>query len=95
MTHAVAAPEHVAYAPGQIVAYAPSYLNGASVRAEVLASVENPPYADAPLYRLRLIDALPRVVLPHFRPAKGETVFEAVAAGQEVPDALWRALTPL
>lgn len=95
MTHAVAAPEHVAYAPGQLVRYAPSYLNGASARAEVLGPVENPPFADVPLYRLRLLDALPGVVLPHYGPEGGESTFAPVAAGGVVPNALWQALTPI
>ncbi|USN14483.1 hypothetical protein PAPPERLAPAPP_01140 [Brevundimonas phage vB_BpoS-Papperlapapp] len=88
-------PENTAFAPGQIVTYAPGYLNGGEGRAEVLGRVENPPFADVPLYRIRMIDALPGCVMPHYGPEGGETAFDPVAAGGVVPNALWHALTAL
>lgn len=88
-------PENTTFTPGQIVTYAPGYLNGGNGRAEVLGLVENPPFSDVPLYRIRMIDALPGHVIPHYGPEGGETTFAPVAAGDVVPNALWRALTPL
>lgn len=95
MTCLVATATPAALEPGQIVSYAPYYLVGERARAEVLGEVETPPFADVPLYRLRLIDALPGYVMPHFGPDGGETVFPAYAAGDEVPNALGRDLIAL
>ncbi|USN15581.1 hypothetical protein KIKIMORA_04630 [Brevundimonas phage vB_BpoS-Kikimora] len=90
----VRTPENTTFKPGQIVTYEPYYMNG-SVTAEVLGLVENPPFADVPLYRIRLMGDLPPCSLPHYGPEGGSTDFPAVSAGEEVPNALWHCLHPL
>lgn len=41
---------------GQRASYGPSYLNGDRVAAEVIGPVKDPPFADVPLWRVRLIN---------------------------------------
>lgn len=88
--------ENPVYQPGDLVTYAPAYLNGLSAPALVLGPVLNPPFADVPLYRVRVLEPLPGRTLPSYTtpPGKG-TVYEPVAAGEEVPNALWHYLSPL
>lgn len=94
MTRLVRTPDAPALKPGQIVAYRPGYLVGVAVNAEVLGAVENPPFADVPLYRLRLLGDLPGIVLPGFN-GKPDSAYPALARGEEAPGALHHELTPL
>ena len=85
------------YQPGEIVTYAPTYLVGVAVSALVLGKVDRPPFADVPLYRVRVLEDVPGRTLPNYRtdPPSAGSVYEPVAAGEEVPDALWHELRPL
>lgn len=90
-------PENPIYQPGDLVSYTPAYLVGVTVPALVLGKVDRPPFADVPLYRIRVLEAVPGRTLPNYRtePPSAGTVYEPVAAGEEVPDALWHYLSPL
>ena len=88
-------PENTTFAPGQIVTFAPYYLVNVTARAEVLGLVKDPPFADVPLYHVRLIDALPGRTLPNYTPEGGAgSVYAPLAIGEETT-ALWHNLTAL
>ena len=90
-------PENPVYVAGQIVTYTPYYLVGVSVPALVLGRVENPPFRDVPLYRIRVLEALPGRTLPNYTttPPTTGSVYPPVSAGEEIPNALWHNLSPL
>lgn len=90
-------PENTTFEPGQMVAYAPYYLVGVSVPALVLGRVDKPPFPDVPLYRIRVLEAVPGRTLPNYTttpPSEGST-YPPLTAGEEVPNALWHNLSPL